>query len=67
MGEISVAPMERILKKSGANRVSLSAAKRFAVVLEELALEIAVEAVKLSNHAGRKTVKKEDIKLARKL
>jgi len=34
--------------------------------LEDIAEEIAVQAVKLANHAGRKTVKDRDIKLAAK-
>ncbi|MCK5322238.1 MAG: NFYB/HAP3 family transcription factor subunit [Candidatus Aenigmarchaeota archaeon] len=67
MGEIALAPMERILKNAGAERVSESAAKRFAEVVEGLAQEIGEGAAKLSKHAGRKTVKREDIRLAKKL
>ncbi|MBI2655690.1 NFYB/HAP3 family transcription factor subunit, partial [Candidatus Woesearchaeota archaeon] len=32
--------------------------------LEEIAYDIAVKSIKLAEHAGRKTVKPEDIKLA---
>ena len=67
MREIAKAPMERILKNAGAERVSERAAERFAEVVEELAMEIGVGAVRLANHAGRKTVKRDDIQLARKL
>ena len=67
MGEIAKAPMERILKNTGAERVSEKASERFAEVVEELAMEIGEGAVRLANHAGRKTVKREDIRLARKL
>ncbi|MBI4451801.1 NFYB/HAP3 family transcription factor subunit, partial [Candidatus Woesearchaeota archaeon] len=32
--------------------------------IEDIANGIAVKAIKLANHAGRKTIKSEDIKLA---
>jgi len=36
-------------------------------ILEEYGLEISREAIKLAEHAGRKTVKAEDIKLAKEM
>ena len=58
--------MYRILKKSGAERVSEESASELRRIIEELALAIAKSAVEMSEHAGRKTVKAEDVKLASK-
>ena len=61
---LAKASIEKIIRKSGAERVSSEAALRLAEILEEEGLEIAREAVVLAEHAGRKTVKREDILLA---
>jgi len=63
---LSKGPFERILKKAGAKRVSESAMEEFAKVMEEKLLEVAKDAVALANHAGRKTIFEEDIRIARK-
>jgi DNA-binding protein len=63
---IANAPLGRILKELGAKRVSDSALEVFAKVIKEKADEIAEQAVKMAQHAGRKTVKESDIKLAAK-
>ena len=64
MSELAIAAMHRICKKAGAERVSESAAKEMGVVLEEIGIKIGKEAIDWSMHAGRKTVKAEDIKRA---
>lgn len=67
MVKLPLAPFEKILKDSGSNiRVSKEATKAFVELIEEIARETAVDATKFARHAGRKTVKAEDIRLARK-
>mgnify|MGYP002396548174 CR=1 FL=1 len=62
--EMSLAPLHRLIKKAGAYRVSEGAADELRKALEDLAVRIAKEAMDYCTHAGRKTVKKEDIDLA---
>jgi DNA-binding protein len=62
--EIAVAPMHRLCKKAGADRVSEAAAKELAKSLEEIGVKIAKEALDYAMHAGRKTIKAEDIEIA---
>lgn len=63
---IAAAPMVDILKAAGAERVSDDAARALATVVHEFASSIGKDAVKFAEHAGRKTVKREDIELAKK-
>ena len=62
--ELSIAPMHRLCKKAGASRVSEMAAKELAKKLDEIGIKIASEAIDYAMHAGRKTVKSEDIEIA---
>jgi len=62
--EISVAPMHRLCKKAGADRVSEAAAEELARVLEDIGIKIAKEALDYSIHSGRKTIKAKDIEIA---
>jgi histone H3/H4 len=62
--ELSIAPMHRICKKAGAERVSESAAKELANTLEDVGIRIAKDAIEFAMHAGRKTVQGKDIEIA---
>lgn len=64
--DIAIAPMRRIIKASGADRVSDDAALALGEVLEEIGKNVASRALEYARHAGRKTVTREDIKLAAK-
>ena len=61
---IPKAPLGRILIKAGAKRVSQGAVDALSEVLEEVAMEIGTQAVRIATHSGRKTVHEGDIKLA---
>jgi DNA-binding protein len=64
MGEIPIAPIGRIIKNAGGQRVSEDAEVALDKVLEEWAEDVSRQAVKLAKHAGRKTVNASDIELA---
>jgi len=63
---LPLAAMEKIIKKAGGAdiRVSDKAKAALKTVVEEKAEEIAERAWRLATHAGRKTVKENDVKLA---
>ena len=64
--ELGMSAMYRILKKAGAERVSDESADELRRTIESIAEGIAKNAVDMASHAGRKTVKGEDVKLASK-
>lgn len=64
MAIIPVAPVSRLIREAGAERVSEGARDELAQALERYGLEVAREAVGWANHAKRKTVKAEDIREA---
>ncbi|MFO7967760.1 MAG: histone family protein [Archaeoglobaceae archaeon] len=66
MAKLPVAPIERIMKKAGAERISEEAKDAMIDELEEYAANLARRANETSRYVGRKTVKAEDIKLASK-
>jgi len=64
--EFGLAAVYRIIKKSGAERVSDEAAEELRKVIEAVANQVARQAIELSLHAGRHTVKASDVRLAAK-
>jgi histone H3/H4 len=64
MAELPLAPIDRLVRKAGAERVSAEAVEKLREVLEDYAISVARKAVDIAKHAGRKTVKVDDIKLA---
>jgi histone H3/H4 len=64
--ELTLQPLRNMIKKVGGKRVSDKAAEELGKLMEEKASEIATEAHRLSQHAGRRTVMRRDIKLAKK-
>jgi len=57
MGELPIAPIDRIIRNAGAERVSEDARETMAEILEEWATQVAKRAIEVAKHAGRKTVK----------
>lgn len=64
MVELPKAPIERIMKNAGAERISDDAKVELIEYLEELIFNITVESNKKAKIAKRKTIKADDIKLA---
>jgi histone H3/H4 len=64
MTELSHSAVERIMKKAGAERVSADATETLIVLMEEYGVFLSREAKKMSDHAGRKTLRGSDIRMA---
>ncbi len=64
---IAIAPVDRILRKAGAQRVSRAAALELRDIVENFAHRMAREAVRKTDQAGRKTVHKDDVVQAPRL
>lgn len=62
--DFPLSPLEKIARKAGAERVSSSALKELKLTLLEISDKIAQEAIAVSHHAKRVTIKREDIVLA---
>ena len=61
MAELPKAPITRIMKDAGAERISEDAKDALVAYLEEVARDVTVKANKAAALAKRKTIKAEDI------
>jgi histone H3/H4 len=64
MPKLSLAAMSKLMKSSGAQRVSDSAKKKLREILENKAKNVTNKAIKFAKYKGRLTVKGEDIEKA---
>ncbi len=62
--ELPLAPIDRLVRKAGAGRVSAEAATALRNILQDVAVQVGKVAVEFAKHAKRKTVVEDDIKLA---
>ncbi len=60
-GELPLAPLKRLMKQAGAERVSDDGVEAMRDVIEAEIAELSEEANRFAQHAGRKTIKKEDV------
>ena len=63
---IPVAPIDKLIRKAGAKRVSDKGAERLAQILEEIGDYLATRAWEITLHGERKTITDKDIELAYK-
>jgi len=66
MNMLPILPFEKLAKKAGAKRMAKEAAAELRDLIEEYGSSLAASAVKLCEHAGRRTVKSEDVEFASK-
>jgi histone H3/H4 len=64
MADLPIAAVVRIAKANKAERVGSDAAAALVMKAEEYIKKLTKEANKLAAHAGRKTIKAEDVKMA---
>ena len=63
---LSNAVVHKLIEVAGAERIGGDAVEELRKVLEEIAINIGKDAIELASHAGRRTVKLEDIRLSAK-
>jgi histone H3/H4 len=58
---VPLAAIERVARKAGVDRISAGAVKELQKTLEDIGLELAMDAAEAARHAGRKTITKDDV------
>ena len=66
MADLPIAAVVRIAKANGAERVGSDAAEILVKKAEAYIGKLTKDAEKLASHAGRKTIKAEDVEMASK-
>ena len=66
MTQIPKAPVTRIAKAAGAERISKDAEEKLVEAIEAYTNKLAEATIDLAKHAGRKTIQAEDVELATK-
>lgn len=61
MTKLPLAPIKRVAVEGGAQRIGIPAAEAIAIAAEEWIRRVTIAAEKYAVHAGRKTIKPEDI------
>ena len=61
---LAKAPIDKMIRKAGAERVGEGAIKAMAEYLEDFGISVAKEAAALAKHAGRKTITDRNSELA---
>lgn len=64
MADLPIAAVVRIAKENGAERVGSDAATVLVSKAEDYIATLTREANRLAQHAGRKTIKEEDVRMA---
>lgn len=64
MADLPIAAVVRIAKEHGAERVGSDAATVLVSKAEDYIATLTREANRLAQHAGRKTIKEEDVRMA---
>lgn len=67
MSEIPLGAVDRLIRKTGVQRLSVTAAESLRDALEQISLVVAKKAHECAKHSGRVTLTEEDVLLALKL
>ncbi|MHA2273040.1 MAG: histone family protein [Candidatus Hodarchaeales archaeon] len=65
--EIPLGAIDRLMRKAGVQRISLTATESLRDALEQISVQVAEKALECAKHSGRVTLGEEDILLALKL